>query len=257
MSVSLAQVQAAARRIAPHIRRTPLIRAEGLSETTGRDTWLKLESLQRTRAFKRRGACNAVLALRERESILPPLVTASAGNHALALASIARELGARLTIFVPRDAPRAKLDRLRGSGITIVADCRDYDDAESRALAASAAAARHAWQTTLWKVLAGFIPLFGILQFVPGWLLPRLGSPWHVLIPAAVGSVIERSANSKLSARARMRAVVVLPTPRTPVRTHACGMRPDSNAFETVRTIASWPTRSSKVEGRYLRASTR
>jgi threonine dehydratase len=139
MSVSLAQVQAAARRIAPHIRRTPLIRAEGLSETTGRDTWLKLESLQRTRAFKRRGACNAVLALRERESMLPPLVTASAGNHAVALASVARELAASLTIFVPRDAPRAKLDRLRGSRITIVADCRDYDDAESRALAASAA----------------------------------------------------------------------------------------------------------------------
>src|SRR6266571_834005 len=54
-----------------------------------------------------------------------------------------------------------------------------------------------------------------------------------------------------------MRAVVVLPTPRTPVRIQACGTRPVSNAFETVRTIASWPIRSSKVHGRYLRASTR
>src|ERR687897_2440496 len=54
-----------------------------------------------------------------------------------------------------------------------------------------------------------------------------------------------------------MRAVVVLPTPRTPVRIQACGMRPLSNALETVRTIASWPIRSSKVAGRYLRASTR
>lgn len=77
----------------------------------------------------------------EREPILPPLVTASAGNHALALSSIARELGARLTIYVPRDAPRAKLDRLRGRDITIVADCVDYDEAESRALAAAAAGA--------------------------------------------------------------------------------------------------------------------
>jgi threonine dehydratase len=138
MSVSLAQVQAAARRIAPHIRRTPLVRADGLSEGTGRDTWLKLESLQRTRSFKRRGACNVLLALGERASVLPPLVTASAGNHALALSSVARELSARLTIFVPRDAPHAKLDRLRGEGITIVADCADYDEAESRALAAAA-----------------------------------------------------------------------------------------------------------------------
>src|SRR3954468_16620558 len=54
-----------------------------------------------------------------------------------------------------------------------------------------------------------------------------------------------------------MRAVVVLPTPRTPVRIQACGMRPLSNAFERVRTIASWPIRSAKVDGRYLRASTR
>src|SRR6185503_16393692 len=54
-----------------------------------------------------------------------------------------------------------------------------------------------------------------------------------------------------------MRAVVVLPTPRTPVRIHACGMRPVSNAFEIVRTIASWPIRSAKLDGRYLRASTR
>src|ERR1700722_13283914 len=54
-----------------------------------------------------------------------------------------------------------------------------------------------------------------------------------------------------------MRAVVVLPTPRTPVRIQACGIRPVSNAFETVRTTASWPIKSSKLEGRYLRASTR
>ena len=51
--------------------------------------------------------------------------------------------------------------------------------------------------------------------------------------------------------------MVVLPTPRTPVRIQACGMRPVSKALETVRTMASWPIRSSKVDGRYLRASTR
>src|SRR5207237_10456466 len=59
------------------------------------------------------------------------------------------------------------------------------------------------------------------------------------------------------SARARIRAVVVLPTPRTPVSIQACGIRPVSNAFETVRTMASWPIRSSKLDGRYFRASTR
>src|SRR5919107_5863702 len=54
-----------------------------------------------------------------------------------------------------------------------------------------------------------------------------------------------------------MRAVVVLPTPRTPVSIQACGMRFVSKAFESVRTITSWPIRSSKVRGRYFRASTR
>lgn len=136
MSVSLAHVHAAVRRIAPYIRRTPLVRAEGLSEATGRDVFLKLETLQRTRSFKRRGACNALLALAERTPHLPSIVTASAGNHGVALSSIARELDARLTIYVPKDAPRAKLDRLRGPGITIVADCADYDDAEARAIEA-------------------------------------------------------------------------------------------------------------------------
>jgi threonine dehydratase len=151
MSVSLAHIHAAARRIAPYVRRTPLTRADTLSEATGREVWLKLETLQRTRAFKRRGACNALLALAERSvgragtadstvapGRLPHIVTASAGNHGVALSSIARELGARLTICVPKDAPRAKLDRLRGDGITIVADCTDYDDAEARALHAAA-----------------------------------------------------------------------------------------------------------------------
>ncbi len=107
----------------------------------GRDVWLKLETLQRTRSFKRRGACNALLTLIEREPVVPPVVTASAGNHGVALSSVARELGLPLTIYVPRDAPRAKLDRLRGEGMTIVADCIDYDEAEGRALAAAAAGA--------------------------------------------------------------------------------------------------------------------
>lgn len=136
MSVSLAHVEAAARRIAPHVCRTPVLRAEALSAATGRDVFLKLETLQRTRSFKRRGACNALLALVERTGALPPLVTASAGNHGVAMSSVARELGASLTIYVPKDAPRAKLDRLRGAGITIVADCADYDEAEARAIEA-------------------------------------------------------------------------------------------------------------------------
>lgn len=128
-------VRDAAQRIAPYIRRTPLVRADGLSQVTGRVVCLKLETLQRTRAFKYRGACNALLALRSASGLLPRLVTASAGNHGLALAAVARDLGASLTIYVPADAPRAKVDRMRGAGVTIVAGAAGYDEAERRAIA--------------------------------------------------------------------------------------------------------------------------
>src|SRR5438105_12350775 len=67
----------------------------------------------------------------------------------------------------------------------------------------------------------------------------------------------EPSGPTQLRARARMRAVVVLPTPRTPVRMKAWAIRPVAIAFARVRTIASCPISSAKVEGRYLRARTR
>src|SRR6516225_6271556 len=62
---------------------------------------------------------------------------------------------------------------------------------------------------------------------------------------------------TQLRARARIRAVVVFPTPRTPVRMKAWAIRPVAIAFDRVRTIASCPMSSAKVEGRYFRARTR
>ena len=73
---------------------------------------------------------------------------------------------------------------------------------------------------------------------------------------SAVGPPLP-SGPMQFSARAMMRAVVVLPTPRTPVSMKACATRPAAKALRSVRTIASWPIMSSKVVGRYLRASTR
>ncbi|MEJ1967514.1 MAG: hypothetical protein WDN03_02580 [Rhizomicrobium sp.] len=72
-----------------------------------------------------------------------------------------------------------------------------------------------------------------------------------------VGSLRVPSGPMQLSARAMMRAVVVLPTPRTPVSMKACAMRPVAKALDSVRTSASCPIRPVKSDGRYLRASTR
>lgn len=101
---------------------------------TGRDVWLKLETLQRTRAFKYRGACNALLVANERTDRPEGVVTASAGNHGVAMSTAAQQLGIALTVCVPITAPLAKRQRLSGPGVTVLADCADYDAAEQLAI---------------------------------------------------------------------------------------------------------------------------
>lgn len=122
-------VARAARRLEGRIQRTPLVRSAWLSEATGADVWLKLENLQIEGSFKTRGAFHALLQRKAARA-----VTASAGNHGRSLAFAARELGAALTVFVPRTAPRAKVDYIRAHGASLVlADT--YDEAEARAIA--------------------------------------------------------------------------------------------------------------------------
>ncbi len=115
--------------------RTPLRRSAWLSAASGGEVYLKLESVQPTCSFKIRGAFNAVLTLVEQGVKHPtPLVTASAGNHGRALAYAARFAGLPLTVYVPENAPRTKLDAIRLSGANLTT-CRDYDEAEVRAKA--------------------------------------------------------------------------------------------------------------------------
>ena len=111
--------------------RTPLRRSEWLSSASGGDVFLKLETLQPTYSYKIRGAVNAVLKLRESRQD-EPLVTASAGNHGRALAQAAAAAGMRLTVYVPEDAPRAKLDAIPRTGAEL-RPCASYDEAERRA----------------------------------------------------------------------------------------------------------------------------
>jgi threonine dehydratase len=130
--VSIIAVLEARRRIAPHVRRTPFVRSARLSGATGADVWLKLESQQRTNAFKVRGAFNAALRLAERGE-RPTLVTASAGNHGWALAEAAATTGMPCVVFTPSDAPRAKLDAIQAAGARLEATFRNYDAAEAAA----------------------------------------------------------------------------------------------------------------------------
>lgn len=139
--VSLDDIRTAARRINGRVLRTPLRYSPWLSERSGAEVLLKLETLQPTFSFKIRGAFNAVLALVEKHGAgAPPLVTASAGNHGRALAYAAMAAKLPLTVYAPERAPRTKLDAIRASGATLTT-CRDYDEAEVRAKEHAAAGA--------------------------------------------------------------------------------------------------------------------
>jgi threonine dehydratase len=114
---SLAEIRAAQNRIAGVAIRTPLIRLDW-DEGPG-EIWLKLENLQPIRAFKIRGAYNAMASLDPSE-LAEGVWTASAGNHAQAVAVSARALNVPCTVYVPETAPRTKINNAIRYGARVV-----------------------------------------------------------------------------------------------------------------------------------------
>jgi threonine dehydratase len=114
----LPDIRAAQARLAGVARVTPINRSETLTRMTGRELFLKAENLQRTGSFKVRGAYNRISQLGDGERAAG-VVAASAGNHGQAVAWAAREVGAKATIFMPQDAPMAKVEASRAYGAQI------------------------------------------------------------------------------------------------------------------------------------------
>ena len=132
--ISLLDIQAAAKRIAGHVRRTPTMFAAPVKEPiTAAALWLKLEHLQISGSFKARGAMNAALSLSPEERSRG-LVTASGGNHGLALAYAAWRTGVPVTVFLPTSAPMSKETGLMAWGATVVRAGTVWDDANEAAL---------------------------------------------------------------------------------------------------------------------------
>jgi threonine dehydratase len=130
---TLADLEAARERIAGHVHATPVYASESLARRTGRPTWLKAENLQRTGSFKIRGAVNKIAGLTDVERAAG-VVAASAGNHGQAVARAARELGISATIYMPQDAPMAKVDATRSYGGETVLAGAGFDEALAEAL---------------------------------------------------------------------------------------------------------------------------
>ncbi|MFB9802570.1 serine/threonine dehydratase [Streptomonospora salina] len=120
-----ADVAAAAERIAPYTRRTPVLTVR----VDGHPLTLKLEHLQTTGAFKLRGALNAMAAA----GAPPQVVTASGGNHGLGVAAAARMLGTEALVYVPETVPEVKARRLEQSGAGLIRTGAHYAEAAAAA----------------------------------------------------------------------------------------------------------------------------
>ena len=119
--LTIDDMHAARDRIAPHIHRTPVLTSSFLDALTGADLHFKCENFQKAGAFKVRGATNAVFGLSD-EKAARGVATHSSGNHALSLSYAAGRRGIPCHVVMPRTAPQAKKDAVRGYG-GIITEC--------------------------------------------------------------------------------------------------------------------------------------
>jgi threonine dehydratase len=136
-----AAIAAAAERIAPLVRRTPVERCAWLSDETAAEVRFKLECWQRTGSFKLRGAVHRLLLLGDAERARG-VVSASTGNHGAGMARAGAELGVPVTVYAPRTASAAKLEAMRRGGAEVVLAGDDCVEAEAAARRAAEAGGR-------------------------------------------------------------------------------------------------------------------
>jgi threonine dehydratase len=135
-AVSIADIRAAAARIAGAVERTPCLASRTLSRLSGCELWLKFENLQFTASFKERGALNKLLTMSEAER-RRGVIAMSAGNHAQGVAYHAARLDVRAVIVMPRGTPNNKVSstRVHGAEVVLEGDTLSEAGAHARALA--------------------------------------------------------------------------------------------------------------------------
>ena len=126
---TIADIDAAAKVLAPYAVRTPLLTSPALDALTGARVFLKAEVLQRTGSFKFRGAFNKISSIPQ-ETRAAGVVAFSSGNHAQGVAAAAKILGMPATIIMPADAPASKIARTKGYGAEVVLYDRYTEDRE-------------------------------------------------------------------------------------------------------------------------------
>ncbi len=181
--LTFADVERAQARISGRVRRTPLSESAALSRLAGATVWLKLENLQFTGSFKERGAANRLLTLSEAERARG-VITASAGNHAQALALHASRLGVHCTVVMPEATPLVKVQATQSYGARVILVGAGYDEAAEHAAAlARETAAVYAHPFDDWDVMAGQ----GTIGLELCEQLPELDA---VIVPVGGGGLI-------------------------------------------------------------------
>ncbi|MGZ8406875.1 MAG: pyridoxal-phosphate dependent enzyme, partial [Caulobacteraceae bacterium] len=132
MSLTFDDIKAAAARIAPFVPPTQMRHSRKLSALTGAEVWVKQENEQFTGSFKDRGACNKLEVMNAADRARG-VITASAGNHAQALACQAQRRGVKALIVMPEATPTVKVEQTRGFGAEIVLTGETLDDSAIRA----------------------------------------------------------------------------------------------------------------------------
>ncbi|HEV8632025.1 MAG TPA: pyridoxal-phosphate dependent enzyme [Thermoanaerobaculia bacterium] len=222
-----ADVEAAAERIAPHVHRTPVVTSGSLDRAAGALLFLKCENLQRTGAFKMRGASNAVWSLGDEEA-RRGVATHSSGNHGAALARAAGQRGISCWVVMPDNAARAKRQAVEDFGARVVpcaATQQAREQTTARLLAETGAVLVHPYDDA--RVIAGQgTAARELLQEVPdlellvapiggGGLVSGTAIAAAALAPGAAVWGAEPSGADDAARSLAAGAIVPVPAPRT------------------------------------------
>ncbi|MDT1063883.1 pyridoxal-phosphate dependent enzyme [Paracoccus sp. CPCC 101403] len=152
---TLSDMVEARERIAPHIHRTPVLTSSFINELVGAELFFKCENLQKAGAFKARGASNAVFGLSDAQAA-KGVATHSSGNHGTCLSYAAGRRGIPCTVVMPRTAPQAKKDAVRGYGGRVV-ECEPSTSSREAVFAEVVAetGAEFVHPYNDWRVIAG------------------------------------------------------------------------------------------------------
>lgn len=131
--LKLGDFKAAKKRVDEVIDETRLIHSEAFSNECGNDVYIKPENLQKTGAFKIRGAYNKIIKLDD-DAKMKGLIASSAGNHAQGVAYAARKLGVKATICMPAHTPLIKVEATKAHGAEVVLHGEVYDEAYAKAV---------------------------------------------------------------------------------------------------------------------------